>query len=90
MSLPPHLQELAARVSNWGRWGADDRRGTLNLIDNAALRRGLAAARQCHLQPSYCTTAGAEIAAFEPGVETVSLCLAFLCASISSAIVTVS
>lgn len=46
MSLPPHLQELAARVSNWGRWGADDRRGTLNLIDNAAVRRGLAAARQ--------------------------------------------
>jgi hypothetical protein len=46
MSLPPHLQELSARVSNWGRWGADDRRGTLNLIDNAAVRRGLAAARQ--------------------------------------------
>ncbi|CAB4780746.1 unannotated protein [freshwater metagenome] len=46
MSLPPHLQELSARVSNWGRWGADDRRGTLNLIDNAAVHRGLAAARQ--------------------------------------------
>ena len=46
MALPPHLQDLAAKVSNWGRWGADDRRGTLNLIDHAALQRGLMAARQ--------------------------------------------
>jgi kynurenine formamidase len=46
MALPPHLQELAARVSNWGRWGPDDRRGTLNLIDDAAVKRGLGAARQ--------------------------------------------
>ena len=46
MALPPHLKELAARVSNWGRWGADDRRGTLNLIDAAAVARGVAAARQ--------------------------------------------
>ena len=46
MALPPYLKELAANVSNWGRWGADDRRGTLNLIDEAAVRRGLAAARQ--------------------------------------------
>ena len=46
MALPPHLKDMAARVSNWGRWGPDDRRGTLNLIDEAAVRRGLAAARQ--------------------------------------------
>lgn len=32
---------LAAEISNWGRWGGDDERGTLNLIDGAALRRGL-------------------------------------------------
>ena len=38
--LPPHLKDLAARVSNWGRWGDDDERGTLNLIDAAAVRRG--------------------------------------------------
>lgn len=44
--LPEELVELAARVSNWGRWGADDQRGTLNLIDDAAVRRGVAAARQ--------------------------------------------
>lgn len=46
MALPQHLQDLAQQVSNWGRWGADDRRGTLNLIDAAAIRRGLDAAKQ--------------------------------------------
>ena len=46
MALPQHLKDLAAQVSNWGRWGADDRRGTLNLIDHAAVARGVAAARQ--------------------------------------------
>ena len=44
--LPPHLLDLAARVSNRGRWGADDQRGTLNLIDADAIRRGAAAVRQ--------------------------------------------
>jgi kynurenine formamidase len=34
---------LAARVSNWGRWGPDDEIGTLNLIDGAARLRGAAA-----------------------------------------------
>ena len=46
MPLPEHLQQLAAKVSNWGRWGPADRRGTLNLIDEAAIRRGVDAARQ--------------------------------------------
>ena len=45
MALPPELQRLAAEVSNWGRWGDDDELGTLNLIDDAAVARGLAAAR---------------------------------------------
>src|SRR5580692_492540 len=31
---------MAARVRNWGRWGPDDEIGTLNLIDEAARRRG--------------------------------------------------
>ncbi|MEO6989281.1 MAG: cyclase family protein [Aquihabitans sp.] len=44
--LPDHLRELAAKVSNRGRWGDDDQRGTLNLIDAAAIRRGAAAVRQ--------------------------------------------
>jgi kynurenine formamidase len=42
MALPEELQELAAKVRNWGRWGADDQRGTQNLIDADAARRGLA------------------------------------------------
>jgi kynurenine formamidase len=46
MALPAHLQELAASVSNFGRWGPEDRRGTLNLIDAAAVLRGVRAVRQ--------------------------------------------
>jgi kynurenine formamidase len=45
MALPPELRQLAAEVSNWGRWGEKDELGTLNLIDDAAVERGLAAAR---------------------------------------------
>jgi kynurenine formamidase len=45
MALPPELKALAAEVSNWGRWGDDDERGTVNLIDEAAVARGVAAAR---------------------------------------------
>jgi kynurenine formamidase len=41
VALPAELAELAASVSNWGRWGDDDERGTANLIDAAALRRGI-------------------------------------------------
>ncbi len=40
MPLPPDVSELAERVRNWGRWGADDQIGTLNLIDADARRRG--------------------------------------------------
>ena len=45
-ALPQDLLDLAARVSNRGRWGPDDQRGTLNLIDPVAVRRGAAAVRQ--------------------------------------------
>ncbi len=44
-SLPPHLEEIRARVSNWGRWGDDDQRGCGNLLDDAAARRGAACVR---------------------------------------------
>ena len=36
------LRNLAHDVSNWGRWGPDDDRGTLNLITPAITRRALA------------------------------------------------
>lgn len=38
-------------LTNWGRWGEEDERGTLNLIDTAAVRRGFAAARSGRLIP---------------------------------------
>lgn len=46
MPLPDELSALASRVSNWGRWGDDDQRGTLNLIDAEAVRRGAACVRR--------------------------------------------
>ncbi|MEU6172377.1 cyclase family protein [Streptantibioticus parmotrematis] len=36
------VRELAAAHSNWGRWGADDELGTLNLADARAVGRGAA------------------------------------------------
>lgn len=32
-------------IGDWGRWGPDDERGALNLVDGEAVRRGLSAAR---------------------------------------------
>ena len=43
MAVPAPFAEVADRVRNWGRWGPDDEIGTLNLIDEAARRRGAAA-----------------------------------------------
>lgn len=42
MPAPAVFTATAARVRNWGRWGPDDEIGTLNLIDEAARRRGAA------------------------------------------------
>src|ERR687898_640258 len=46
MPLPDELKDLAKRVSNWGRWGDDDQRGTLHFITPDAVRRGVAAVRR--------------------------------------------
>jgi kynurenine formamidase len=40
------LRQLFERVSNWGRWGDTDERGTVNLVDAAAIRRGAAEVRE--------------------------------------------
>lgn len=45
MALPAELAELAAKVSNWGRWGDADELGTLNLVDDAARLRAAACVR---------------------------------------------
>lgn len=36
---PEKFDVLAEKVRNWGRWGSEDQTGTLNLIDDAALKR---------------------------------------------------
>jgi kynurenine formamidase len=45
MALPAWFHEIAARVSNRGRFGAEDERGTLNLITPAATLRGVRCVR---------------------------------------------
>jgi kynurenine formamidase len=42
--FPDDIAALGAQVRNWGRWGEHDQLGTLNLLDDAAVRRGLACA----------------------------------------------
>ena len=37
--------------AGWGRWGANDERGALNLVDSQAVRRGLDAARRGQVLP---------------------------------------
>ncbi|MET9515515.1 cyclase family protein [Streptomyces sp. NPDC002994] len=38
MSLPAEFHDIAKRVNNWGRWGAEDEIGTLNLITDEVVR----------------------------------------------------
>ncbi|BCK70507.1 hypothetical protein Srufu_044600 [Streptomyces libani subsp. rufus] len=38
MPLPQEFHGIAERVNNWGRWGADDEIGTLNLITSQIVR----------------------------------------------------
>lgn len=45
MSLPAAFHDIATRVNNWGRWGADDEIGTLNLITDQVVREAAAAVR---------------------------------------------
>src|SRR5258707_3513893 len=40
------LTDLARRVSNWGRWGADDERGTVNFITPEVVQRGARCVRR--------------------------------------------
>ncbi|MEV2217069.1 cyclase family protein [Streptomyces sp. NPDC050997] len=38
-ALHPAFHDIAKRVNNWGRWGADDEIGTLNLITDEVVRQ---------------------------------------------------
>jgi len=40
------VRAVAAKVSNWGRWGAEDERGTVNFITPEVVRRGAACVRR--------------------------------------------
>jgi kynurenine formamidase len=40
-SLMEKIHALARKVSNWGRWGADDERGTVNFITPEVVRRAV-------------------------------------------------
>jgi hypothetical protein len=45
VALPDEVKELARRVNNWGRWGADDEIGTLNLLTDDVVRRAATSVR---------------------------------------------
>ncbi|MGX7761977.1 cyclase family protein [Streptomyces angustmyceticus] len=45
MPLPQEFHDIAERVNNWGRWGADDEIGTLNLITDRVVREAAAGVR---------------------------------------------
>ncbi|AXE86689.1 cyclase family protein [Streptomyces sp. Go-475] len=51
MSLPDAFHDIAERVNNWGRWGADDELGTLNLITDEVVREAAACVRTGHRIP---------------------------------------
>lgn len=40
------VRAVAAKVSNWGRWGAEDERGTVNFITPEVVRRGAACVKR--------------------------------------------
>lgn len=42
MTLPPEFRDVAAQVRNWGRWGEDDQRGTLNFITDEVVVAAMA------------------------------------------------
>ncbi|WP_067702960.1 cyclase family protein [Nocardia jejuensis] len=45
MAMPTEFLDIAKRVNNWGRWGADDEIGTLNLITDEVVRAAAATVR---------------------------------------------
>jgi kynurenine formamidase len=45
MEIPESFAAVAAKVNNWGRWGADDQIGTLNLITDDVRRKAAGCVR---------------------------------------------
>ena len=46
MALTEEFLALAKAVNNWGRWGPDDQRGTLNLVTPDVVRRAVGLVRE--------------------------------------------
>lgn len=42
---PVEFDEMFQQIKNWGRWGADDRLGSVNLVTDATRKRAVALAR---------------------------------------------
>ncbi|MEU6660560.1 cyclase family protein [Streptomyces sp. NPDC046821] len=51
MSMPAEFADIAKRVNNWGRWGADDEIGTLNLVTDEVVREAAATVTTGHRVP---------------------------------------
>lgn len=45
MPYPQEIIDLAAKVRNWGRWGDDDERGTVNYITDDTVKAAMASVR---------------------------------------------
>lgn len=45
MAEPTRFEEIVDTVKNWGRWGADDQRGTLNFITEESRKRAALAVK---------------------------------------------
>lgn len=45
MGYPQEIIDLAAEVNNWGRWGHDDERGTVNLVTDEVVRAAMGSVR---------------------------------------------
>ena len=45
MPYPDAFHQLAGKINNWGRWGADDQLGTLNLVTEDVVRRAAGCVR---------------------------------------------
>jgi kynurenine formamidase len=45
VGLPDEFLALAKTVNNWGRWGPDDQRGTLNFVTEDVVRRAVSLVR---------------------------------------------
>src|SRR5919109_1311202 len=71
MPLPEEFHDLARKVNNWGRWGEEDERGTLNLITPEVVRRGATCIRHGRMYNGFPTTSVDARGAVRLGIDRV-------------------